>query len=54
MNGNILIVDDEAMIRRALEKFLGDLGYKTWTAENGKTAMEVIRSESINLVIQIS
>ncbi|PIR20053.1 MAG: DNA-binding response regulator [Deltaproteobacteria bacterium CG11_big_fil_rev_8_21_14_0_20_47_16] len=51
MNGNILIVDDEAMIRRALEKFLGDLGYKTWTAENGKTAMEVIRSESINLVI---
>lgn len=51
MSGNILIVDDEAMIRRALDKFLGDLGYKTWTAENGREGLEVIKKEPIDLVL---
>lgn len=51
MEGNILIVDDEAMIRRALDKFLGGLGYKTWTAENGREGLEIARTESIDLVL---
>jgi DNA-binding NtrC family response regulator len=51
MKGNILIVDDEAMIRRALEKFLGDLGYKTWSAENGREGLEVVKREPIDLVL---
>lgn len=51
MKGNILIVDDEAMIRRALEKFLGDLGYKTWTAENGRLGLEIVQQEQIDLVM---
>ncbi len=51
MKGNILIVDDEAMIRRALDKFLTDLGYKTWTAENGREGLEVIKREQIDLVL---
>ncbi len=51
MGGNILIVDDEAMIRRALDKFLGDLGYKTWTAENGREGLEVVKKEAIDLIL---
>lgn len=51
MKGNILIVDDEAMIRRALDKFLSDLGYKTWTAENGREGLEIIQREQIDLAM---
>lgn len=51
MSGNILIVDDEVSIRRALDKFLTDLGYTTWVAENGRVALEVLGREQIDLVL---
>lgn len=51
MASHILIVDDEVMIRRALEKFLGGLGYTTWSAENGRVALEIIEKETIDLML---
>ena len=49
--GHILIVDDEKNILDSLEGILTDEGYRVTIAENGSRAMEVIRSESPDLVL---
>jgi DNA-binding NtrC family response regulator len=48
---NILIVDDEASIRRALQKFLVELGYGVFAAVNGEEALKVNEEESIDLAL---
>lgn len=48
---SILIVDDEEMMRNLLEKILGREGYKIKTAEDGVAALDVLRSEKIDIVI---
>jgi two-component system, NtrC family, response regulator AtoC len=47
----ILIADDEANMRWALDKALSKAGYEVVTAENGPTALESIRSERPDLVL---
>ncbi len=48
----ILIVDDELWIRRNFKDLLSGLGYKVYTAENGKKALELYMSTpGIDLVI---
>jgi two-component system response regulator (stage 0 sporulation protein F) len=47
----ILIVDDESMMRNLLQKILRREGYKTFTAANGKEALGVMASESVDIVI---
>jgi DNA-binding NtrC family response regulator len=48
---SILIVDDEEMMRSLLEKILGREGYKIKTAEDGVAALDVLRTEKIDIII---
>ncbi|MCX7618626.1 GAF domain-containing protein [Tepidiforma sp.] len=44
-DGNlILVVDDDAMVRRALAATLGELGYNVVEAPGGATAVEIVRA----------
>lgn len=47
----ILVVDDEAKMRRVLEIALAQLGHTVLTAGNGREAIEVIDRHAVDLVI---
>lgn len=47
----VLIVDDEAIVREALADWLKDIGYQVFTAENGHKALEVIEKEKPGIMI---
>lgn len=47
----ILIVDDEEMMRNLLSKILLRENYQILTAEDGKAALKIVRSEHIDIVI---
>jgi len=47
----ILIVDDEVAIRKALERFLAGLKYTVHTAQDGEEALDVLKSETIDLAL---
>jgi two-component system nitrogen regulation response regulator NtrX len=47
---NILIIDDEAGIRRTLASILEDEGYKVLTAEDAVLGLEMLERESVDLV----
>lgn len=47
----ILAVDDEPNMRRLLEIGLKQAGYEALTADNGRTALEVIKKEQVDLVV---
>ncbi len=48
---NILIVDDEALIRSVIKEYLQLEGYNTYEAENGIEAIDVCKKNDIDLVI---
>jgi DNA-binding NtrC family response regulator len=48
---SILIVDDEEMMRNLLRKILMREGYKIKTAEDGVAALEVLKTEEIDIII---
>jgi DNA-binding response OmpR family regulator len=47
MRKKILIVDDEAPIRRVLEKALGKAGFEVLTAGDGTEGLELARGERV-------
>jgi len=47
----ILIVDDEPGIRRILEAVFAKDGYKVYSAENGRKALEILENTPISIVI---
>jgi two-component system, NtrC family, response regulator AtoC len=47
----ILIVEDEAKMRRLLELNLGDDGFTTFSAEDAETGLKLLRENSIDLVL---
>jgi len=47
----ILLIDDDASIRRTISKALEKAGYKVDTAENGKEALEKVRANFYNLAL---
>lgn len=47
----ILVVDNEETIRETLQKILQREGYLALTAEDGQTALEVIRENKVNVII---
>lgn len=51
MNRNILVVDDEVGIRLLLEDLLAADGYKVYTAQTGKEALEKINLHKFDLLI---
>lgn len=48
---NILIVDDELSIRKALEKFLTELKYTVFTAGDGEEALKILGRNNIDLAL---
>ncbi len=48
---SILIVDDEIMIIRIMEKFLGDYGFKIISAQGGKEGLNRFKKTPTELVI---
>jgi len=51
MADSVLIVDDEEIIRESLSFILTKEGYRVREAANGRIAMEIIREDSIDLVL---
>jgi len=47
----ILIIDDEAFIRENVDRVLRDDGYQVLAAADGKTAMEMVAGEEIDLAL---
>ena len=47
----ILIIDDEHIARRALQRILGNKGYEIKTAANGKEALGILEKERFSLVL---
>ncbi len=47
----VLVVDDEANMRRVLEIMLARRGYKTYSAANGHEAFELLQDTRVDLVI---
>ena len=47
----ILIVDDEKLVRWALNQKCAEYGYQTLEAENGEEAIRALQSESVDLVL---
>lgn len=50
MRGKILIVDDEAGILDTVSGILEDEGYRTFTAKDAETAIDILDKEEIDLV----
>jgi PAS domain S-box-containing protein len=44
--GTVLVVEDEARVRKLAGRYLKDFGYKVLFAENGESAIETLQSES--------
>jgi two-component system cell cycle sensor histidine kinase/response regulator CckA len=52
MASSVLVVDDEAPVRKFIERVLRRAGYKTATAANGVEALKVASSlDSLDLVV---
>jgi len=47
----VLVVDDQNGIRVLLAEVLGNEGYLTLQASNGKTALEIVKNEAPDLVL---
>lgn len=48
---NVLVVDDEQMIREAISSFLEKQGYRVFVAETGQEAMQFFEKQMISFVI---
>jgi DNA-binding response OmpR family regulator len=51
MSQTILVVDDKANIRRLLQDYLTEQGYRVLVAENGREALYVARAEKPDLIL---
>ncbi len=51
MKPNIIVVDDEALLRDVLVDFLSRNGYKTFKASTGEQGLEIIRKEEIHIAL---
>ncbi len=49
VQGELLIVDDEAFIQNAFKLYFETLGYKVWTAEGKESALERFQSEDTDI-----
>jgi DNA-binding NtrC family response regulator len=47
----ILVVDDEAMLRRLIEKILKKEGYNVYLASSARDALEILRDNTVDIMI---
>ena len=47
----ILLVDDEVKITQVLAAYLEKAGYRTMSAHDGETALELLRLHPVNLIL---
>ena len=47
----ILVVDDEAAVRRSVARVLEDDGYTVVSAENGREALELLKERPVDLIL---
>jgi two-component system cell cycle response regulator len=47
----ILIIDDDASIRDSMQEFIKDSGYDIYTASSAEEALELLKSEIVDVVI---
>src|SRR6266481_4664870 len=50
-NATILIIEDEAKMRRLLELNLADDGFKTLSAGDAESGLKLLQNESVDLVL---
>lgn len=50
-SAQILVIDDEPMIRQVFAAFLAQWGYRSFEAENGRVGLEIFSREKIDLVL---
>jgi len=48
---SVLVVDDDDLVRNVLKKYLTNLGYYVDTAEDGRSALEMLQTFSYDLVL---
>ena len=48
---NILAADDEVKIREAVSDYLTHKGINVLTAENGRQALEILRTQTVDFII---
>lgn len=48
---NVLIVDDEKMVRDAVAAYLGKMGCDTFQTDNGEDALQIYKKEKVDFVI---
>lgn len=48
---NILIIDDEEMIRNVVSSYLGKKGFRVFSAGTGRQALQIFEMQTISLVI---
>jgi CheY-like chemotaxis protein len=51
MTVKVLLVDDEAGIRKVLKIYLQDEGYEVTTADDGKKAAQKVEKEFFDIVL---
>ncbi len=51
MKGNLLIVDDEALLIKWLRSSLSDLADEIYVAKNGLEALEIVEREDIHCIV---
>ena len=51
MTSTILIVEDDVSLQEALKDTLELVGYKTFIAENGAVALQLLAAEKIDLIV---
>jgi DNA-binding response OmpR family regulator len=47
----VLVVDDEATVRKVLARYLSEHGYAVLTAEDGAAALDIIKKETSDIVL---
>jgi DNA-binding response OmpR family regulator len=51
MTRTILVVDDKASVRKLVQEYLVEQGYRVVTADNGQNALHVARNEKPDLIL---
>ncbi|MFO0600659.1 MAG: ATP-binding protein [Myxococcaceae bacterium] len=50
-HGRVLVVDDDALVRRSTQRMLTSLGYQVSAAATGREASQLLRDEPIDLMV---